>query len=204
MNNRIRFSSARQVVDAFPAAADDLGEAPEGISPLSHVTSLRALLNPAIGLLFTALMLPKRESVWWGCLCIRGMKLDGLETRAGLEAAEAWVRQPEEDQRRAAGELAMKQNFNGAGAWIAFAAFTSGGSLAPAGLQTVPPPPDSCGRSVYAAVLQATKSDDPLQRIANIRCALDSARDFSSGGDGIGPWREGPKIEPLPVEAGGE
>lgn len=197
MSDRIRFTSARQVVEAFPGAAEDLGEVPEDISPVEHLAVLRGAFDPGPGVLFASLMLSKREAVWWGCLCIRGMKLDDDKLLEGLEVAEKWVRKPEEDERRAAGDLAESHNFTGAGAWIAFAAFTSGGSLAPAGLQAVPPPADSCGRAVFATVLQATRSDDPLHRAANIRCALDSALEFADGDDGTKAWKEGPKVVPL-------
>jgi len=140
------------------------------------------------------LTLPKRESVWWGCLCIRGLKREGAGLREGLAAAENWVRKPEEEQRRAAGKIAEDQGFNGAGAWIAFAAFTSGGSLAPPDLQAVPPPADSCGRSVFAAIMQATRDDDAFVRLANIRCAIDSFCELAKGGEGTKAWAAGPKV----------
>lgn len=193
MTDRIRFTIARQIVEAFPAAAEDLGEVPEDVTPLDHIQTLAAAKNPGPALLFAALTLPKRESVWWGCLCIRGLKRDGADVRAGLAAAEAWVRKPEEEQRQAAGQVAEEQNFNGPGAWIAFAAFTSGGSLVAPGLQTVPPPPDACGRSVFAALMQAVRDENPHMRLANIRCALDSFREFATGGDGTRAWAVGPK-----------
>jgi len=194
MTDRIRFTFARQIVEAFPAAAEDLGEVPEDVTPLDHLQVLAAAKNPAPALLFAALTLPKRESVWWGCLCIRGLKCDGDDLRAGLAAAEEWVRKPEEDQRRAAGKLAERQNFAGPGAWIAFAAFTSGGSLTDAGLQTVPPPPDACGRSVFSALMQAVRDENPHMRLAKIRCVLDSFREFATGGDGTRAWSVGPKL----------
>jgi len=191
MTDRIRFTFAQQVLEAFPAAAEDIGEVPERVSPVDHVQAMAAAKNPGPAVLFAALTLPKRESVWWGCLCIRGLKLDDEKVRAGLSAAEDWVRKPEEDQRRKAGAVAEELNFAGPGAWIAFAAFTSGGSLAPAGLQVVPPPADACGRSVYAAILQAVRDADPHVRLAKIRCAVDSFREFAAGGDGTKAWAAG-------------
>lgn len=194
MTDRIRFTYARQVLEAFPSAAEDFGEVPENVAPQDHIANLAAEKDPTPAVLFAALTLPKRESVWWGCLCIRGLKRDGASLRAGLAAAENWVRKPDEDLRRAAGKIAEDQGFNGAGAWIAFAAFTSGGSLAPAELQAVPPPADSCGRSVFAAVMQAVRDDDAFVRLANIRCAIDSFAEFARGGEGTKAWVAGPKV----------
>jgi hypothetical protein len=197
MANRIRFTSAAQVVEAFPAAAGDLGDVPENLSPIDHLARLAAAENPNPAVIFAALALPKREAVWWGCITLRGMGAlasgqDGRfdeRAREGLRLAEAWVRNPEEDERRAAGRYAESQYFEGAGAWIAFAAFTTSGSLAPAGLQAVPPSPEISGKCVAMAVMQATDDPDARRRLANLRVALESARDFAAGGDGTGPWK---------------
>ena len=193
MANRIRFTTAAQVAGAFPAAAGDLGEVAQDVPPLDHLARLSAAENPNPAIIFAALALPKREAVWWGCISLRGMDAlaAGLDDRAreGLRLAEAWVRNPEEDERRAAGRYAESQYFEGAGAWIAFAAFTTSGSLAPAGLQAVPPSPEISGKCVAMAIMQATNDPDARRRLANLRIALESARDFAGGGDGTGPWK---------------
>lgn len=187
--NRIRFLSAAQVVEAFPGAADDLGEIGPDRSPLDHLALLAESEDPNPAIIFAALALPKREAVWWGCLTLRGMGLVDEASQEGLRLAEAWVREPEEAERRAAGEFAEAEYFEGAGAWIAFAAFTTSGSLAPAGLQAVPPGPEVSGKCVAMAVMLATADDDAFVRLANLRTALASARDFATGGDGTGPWK---------------
>ncbi len=189
MANRIRFTTAAQVVEAFPAAAGQLGDVPPDISPLDHLATLSRAddLSPAVT--FAALALSKRESVWWGCITLRGMGNLDDRGREGLRLAEAWVRHPEEDERRAAGVFAESQYFEGSGAWIAFAAFTTSGSLAPAGLQAVPPSPEISGKCVAMAVLQAANHPDAFVRLANLRVALESARDFAAGGDGTAPWK---------------
>jgi hypothetical protein len=149
--------------------------------------------DPSAAVVFAALALPKRESVRWGCVALRAIAnhAGGLDERIreGLRLAEAWVRNPEEDERRAAGLFAESQYFEGAGAWIAFAAFTTSGSLASAGLQAVPPSPDISGKCVATAVMQAARHPDARQRADNLRAAVESAREFASGGDGTGPWR---------------
>ena len=189
MANRIRFTTAAQVVEAFPGAAGELGDVPEDVSPLGHLATLAAAENPNPAIIFAALALPKRESVWWGCLTLRGMGAADETTREGLRLAEAWVRHPEEEERRAAGEFAESEYFEGAGAWIAFAAFTTSGSLAPAGLQAVPPSPEISGKCVAMAVMLATADEDALLRLENMRCAVESARDFAAGGDGTAAWK---------------
>ena len=190
MASRIRFTTAAQVAEAFPGAADDLGEVPADLSPLEHLAQLAGQDDPNPAVIFAALALPKRESVWWGCLALRAMGRLDESTREGLRLAEAWVRNPEETERRAAGEFAESEYFEGAGAWIAFAAFTTSGSMAPAGLQAVPPDPEISGKCVAMAVMLATADDDAFVRIANMRAAIESARDFATGGDGTAAWKK--------------
>ncbi|MEM7190735.1 MAG: hypothetical protein AAF439_14075 [Pseudomonadota bacterium] len=190
MANRIRFTTAFQVVEAFPEAADDLGEVPEDIAPLDHMAELGKDLNPNPALIFAGLALPKRESVWWACLVLRGLGLLDGETGSGLALAEAWAMRPEEDERRACGTFAEEVYFEGPGAWVAFAAFSTSGSLAPAGLQSVPPSPEVSGKSAAMAVMLAIADEDAFSRLAKARAALACAQEFALGGDGKQAWKD--------------
>ena len=85
---------------------------------------------------FLAHALPKREAVWWACMCADAVPdpaLAGADAAARV-AAEAWVRKPtEEPMRRAAWDAAQKTAYRSAEAWAAVGAFWSGGSMAPSG-----------------------------------------------------------------------
>lgn len=190
MASRIRFTTAAQVAEAFPEVAEEFGEIPGDLLPLDHINQLVADENPMAALMFAALALPKRDAVWWGCLALRGMGGADPLTAEGLRLAEAWCRHPEEEERRAAGEFAQENYFEGAGPWIAFAAFTTSGSMAPAGLQAVPPSGEVSGKSVAMAIMLATEHEDAVQMIANQNCAVASAVDFAGEGDGTRPWIE--------------
>lgn len=190
MAKRIRFTTAAQVAEAFPAAAEDLGDVPGDVSPLDYVQQLIEIENVMTALMFTGLALPKRDAVWWGCLALRGMGTADPLTAEGVRLAEAWCKHPEEEERRAAGEFAEENYFEGAGPWIAFAAFTTSGSLAPAGLQAVPPSPEISGKAVAMAIMLATHDEDAFVAMANQKVALASAADFAQEGDGTGPWME--------------
>lgn len=201
MAKRIRFTTAAQVAEAFPAAAEDLGDVPDDVSPLDYVQLLVEQENSIAALMFTALALPKRDAVWWGCLTLRGMGTADPLTAEGVRLAEAWCRHPEEEERRAAGEFAEENYFEGAGPWIAFAAFTTSGSMAPAGLQAVPPSPEISGKAVAMAIMLATNDEDAFVSIANQGVALASAADFAKEGDGTGPWME--RLKQKSAEQGG-
>ncbi len=190
MASRIRFTTAAQVGEAFPEVAEELGEIPADLLPIDYVKQLVADENSMTALMFAALALPKRDAVWWGCLALRGMGGADPLTAEGLRLAEAWCRHPEEEERRAAGEFAQENYLEGAGPWIAFAAFTTSGSMAPAGLQAVPPSSEVSGKSVAMAIMLATEDEDAFRMTENQNCAVASAIDFASEGDGTGPWIE--------------
>ncbi|MGD1924301.1 MAG: hypothetical protein ACFB03_08930 [Paracoccaceae bacterium] len=190
MAQRIRFTTAAQVSEAFPAIVEDLGELPDDVAPVDYVQQLVDAEDITTALFFMALALPKRDAVWWGCLALRGTAGSDPLTAEGLRLAEAWCRQPEEEERRAAGAFAEENYFEGAGPWIAFSAFTTSGSMAPAGLQAVPPSPEVSGKAVAMAIMLATQDEDVFVTLDNQRCAIASAIDFAGNGDGTGPWKE--------------
>ena len=71
MKRNIRFSTARQVFEAFATAANDIETPPTSDDPLVF---LRALLDgptPEDAVSFCAYLLPRREAVWWACQCLR-------------------------------------------------------------------------------------------------------------------------------------
>jgi pSer/pThr/pTyr-binding forkhead associated (FHA) protein len=118
---------------------------------------------------FLAHLLPKREAVWWACLCVRSASAGKLSPAdaAAVQAAEAWVLDPNEDRRRAAMTAADATQHKTAAGWAAIGAFWSGGSLAPAGLPEVPPDEHLMGKGVSGAVLMAAVSGKPQDAAPN-------------------------------------
>jgi len=130
--------------------------------------------------------LPKREAVWWACMCARSNpgRPQRPEDTAALEAAEAWVRRPEEAARRAAHAAAARAGFSSAEAWAAMAAFWSGGSMAPEGQPVVPPSEDLTGKAAIGSLLMAAARHEPHRAEERLRRFLGAARDIASGGAG--------------------
>lgn len=156
MATLLRFPTLRSLYDAFPAAADDIGLAASDGDCLALVQSLAMQKAWIQAVSLCAYLLPRREAVWWGCQSLRALQpeIPGPE-RQLLAAAEAWVRRPEEAERRAA--LAAGSDADGAlpATWIALAAGWSGGSMVPPDLGFVRPPPEQTGRAVRAGLLMA-------------------------------------------------
>jgi hypothetical protein len=138
--------------------------------------------------------LPKRESVWWACMCARAVP-DPLVAEGDMKAlvaAEAWVRRPDEANRRAAMALAQATKMQTPEVWAAVGAFWSGGSMAPEGQPVVPPGEHLTGIAVSGAVVLAAVRRRPERADARFQRFLDAARDIAAGGAG--------RMDPEPPE----
>lgn len=131
--------------------------------------------------------LPKREAVWWACMCAAAVPDAALPPAdaAARAAAEAWVRKPgEETLRRQAWDAAQKTAFKSPEAWAAVGAFWSGGSMAPEGQPVVPPADHLTGVAVSGAIVMAAVRGRPERAVARLGRFLAAARDIAAGGAG--------------------
>jgi hypothetical protein len=136
--------------------------------------------------------LPKREAVWWACMCASHTAPADLpeSDRLARELAENWVRQQTDKVRREAMAKAEVGKFGTPEAWAAVAAFWSGDSMAPEGQQAVPPPEHLCGVAVAGAVMLAAVRGDPVRQPARLKRFLESGRNIAGGGPGRLPPEE--------------
>ncbi len=130
--------------------------------------------------------MPRREAVWWACMCARHTRPPNLPEpdAAALDAAELWVRKPSDENRRTAFALAQEAGFGSPEAWSCVAAFWSGDSMSPVGQPAVPPAPNLTGAAVAGSVALAAVRHRPERQTARIRAFLESARDIAAGGTG--------------------
>ena len=107
--------------------------------------------------------LPKRETVWWACLCVGSVEAAHKEPadQALLEAAKAWVIRSSEENRRAAMTLTDASGYETAAAWTATAAVWSGGSLAPPDQPVVPPGEHLAAHAAGGAIQLAAAMTEP-------------------------------------------
>jgi hypothetical protein len=130
--------------------------------------------------------MPKREAVWWACMCARAVPDAALPEPDGvaLTAAEAWVRKPDEANRRAAMAAAQKTAFRTPEAWAAVGAFWSGGSMSPEGQPDVPPADHLTAVAIAGGVIIASLRGHPVRAPDRFARFLQSARDIAAGGAG--------------------
>ncbi len=150
------------------------------------MTTLEAAGMLADALRVAAHGLPKREAVWWTCMCARAVPYAAAipADLVAVEAAEAWVRRPDEAARRAAHKAAEAAGFKSTEAWAAMAVFWSGGSMSPEGQPPVPPGEHFSGMAVAGGVALAAVRQTPQHAQARMQRFLASAREIALGGAG--------------------
>lgn len=180
--------------DDLAALLPKVGLAPEAMAHVAGLPGTQAAADAlaAAGLLVEATRLiahalPRREAVWWACMCARSTLAAATLTpddHAAIEAAELWVRAQTDESRRAAFAHAEKAGFNTPEAWAGVGAFWSGDNMAPVGQPPVAPPPHTAAAAVAGSVALASVRHAPERREDRLRAFLGSARDIAAGGPG--------------------
>ena len=82
---RLRFETARDLLDSYPDAADELMIEPVDVPSLTFLAELSGQqpIDKAIG--FCAYLLPRREAVWWAAIraCAGAARQWGSRRTAG-------------------------------------------------------------------------------------------------------------------------
>lgn len=159
-------ASPRAAAAAILSRLDASAEAKALVAPDAEASDYVALLmekelwTDATG--FVGQWLEPYDAVAWACEAARAALGEAPPAdRAALEAAERWLATRDEKDRRAAAEAAERLGHRSAAAMAAAAAGWTGGSLSPADLPAVAPPPGLTGKGASAAVLLAASSAAP-------------------------------------------
>lgn len=170
--SRLRFSTAREVFEAFPAARQFIRTPATTEPPLTFLTRLADSAEPKEAISFCAFLLPRREAVWWAAQTVQRMQPAGAPQDPGLQAAEAWVRDPDDARRRAALAMGETGDTSQPGTWVAWAAGYSGGSML--ATHPVPCPPDLTAKTARIAILTALGQVPERQRNAALRNCVEA------------------------------
>jgi hypothetical protein len=175
----LRFSTARQVIEAFPNLNGEFSGYNLDLEPFAFIDALLAQGSARKGMLFCAFVLPRREAVLWLSLTLRQRPQppNGAEANL-LHLVEEWLKKPIEATRRAALDAGMDDPNKGAFAWAALAVGWSGGNLSPNPEHPVPPPPHLTGHAVnvgltlLVAGLPLAKQADGMEELVGDAVAL--------------------------------
>jgi hypothetical protein len=124
----------------------------------------RKLYDDALA--FLAYGLPKREAVWWSLECAKKIApAPAPPIAAAFEVVDAWLLEPENDEkRRAAMPAADAATYGTPAGCTALAVFFSGGSIAPADCPGVPPGEWLCARTVASGIQLGTLLVPPPEK----------------------------------------
>jgi hypothetical protein len=108
-------------------------------------------------------LLPAREAIWWAWMCARTTAGDGAppEVVTALSTIEKWLRDPTDENRRAAMEAGENADLATPAGCVALATFFSGGSIAPPELDPIAPPPFVAGKTLATAILISAVVTEP-------------------------------------------
>jgi hypothetical protein len=157
----------------------------------------RGLYTDAIR--FLAHALPKRVAVWWGCLCVWAVNRQTPQEKfeVSLQAAVRWVLTATKENRQAAEAPGRGAGFGDPAGCLAMAACWSGGSMAPAEMPVVPPPPHMTGKLVGEAVLLAAVKYDARRQRENHRLFAALGAEVFQGRN---LWRAGNERDEEPAD----
>lgn len=132
-------------------------------TPPAYVARLVAEGFPGDAVRVVSALLPAREGVWWGWTCSRKAVGDTATEAVivAFAAIERWLRDPTDANRRAAMDAGEAADFGTPAGCVALATFFSGGSIAPANVDPVPPPPFVSGKALAAAILISAVLTEP-------------------------------------------
>lgn len=172
---RLRFATARDVFAAYPSAAEDVRGAPTDQPPAAFVQALAVGDTPEDAVTVCAYALDRREVVWWGCQCVRALTPARAEVEAApLMAAEAWVRTPDDAERRVALRAGTGADRRLPATWLALAAGWSGGDIGDGGA-FVAPGPAMTARAVRVAILSALARVPARERAVRLGQCVEGA-----------------------------
>jgi hypothetical protein len=154
--SQVRFSTVRDLFDAYPSAAGDVGAAEDSMRTLDFVRLLVGKRDWQAAISVCAYLLPRRVAVAWACRSIRRMveRLRPDDDRM-IGFAEAWVEEPEEPRRRKALASGNVGDARSAATWVALAAGWSGGSIVPDDMGYAPADPEQTAKAVRVALFIA-------------------------------------------------
>lgn len=154
-------------------------------TPAQFLEQLMAQKYWADAVRFLAHGLPKREAVWWSCICVEHGLNDAtvVDVKLALQTAKQWVYQPTEEHRRVAQIAAEKVGYDQPVSWAALAAFWSGGSITAPEAPEVAPGPSLTGHAVAGAILLAAVQE-PAQAEQCYQRFLQQGIHIANGGNG--------------------
>jgi hypothetical protein len=187
--SKVSAKTAGEVCKRFPLGDDAKKVLRDEHTPRQFLDILLAQKLNIDAIRLLAFALPKPEGVWWACLCARHVAgaNPAPKVTAALQAAEKWVAEPSEENRRAAHAAAEAVEMGTPAGCAAMAAFWSGGSLGPPNVPAVPPGEYLTCHGVASSVMLAAVHTESAKAPEKYRKFFDLGIEV---GNGTNRWKE--------------
>jgi hypothetical protein len=187
--SKVSAKTAAEVCKRFPLGDDAKKLLRDDHTPRQFLDILLAQKQNVDAVRLLAHALPKPEAVWWACLCARHVAGANPPPKvaAALQAAEKWIADPSEDNRRAANVAAEAVEMGTPAGCAAVAAFWSGGSLGPPNVPAVPPGEHLTAHGVASSVMLAAVQTEPAKAPEKYRKFFELGIEV---GNGTSRWKE--------------
>ncbi|MCK7598885.1 hypothetical protein M0G74_16540 [Microbulbifer sp. CAU 1566] len=183
---KVRATTAAELLEHIELSDEAAPHLVLDTAPEISITRLMdaGLFPDAIKLL--ARGLPKREAVWWSCLCARDIQSPETDDNNvnALIAAENWVKSPTEERRQACKQLGEMTQFKTPASWAATAAAWCHGSLAGPDEPAIEPPEHLYAHAVAGSVTLAAVLSDPVTPDEPFTRYLQQGLSLARGGNG--------------------
>lgn len=177
---RVNARTAREVLLRFELDDEVRARVRPDWSPSEYLNRLLEKQNYTAAVQFLAHALPKREAVWWACLCAKSSS--GTAPSAGaLAAAEKWVANPTEESRRQTVSAALAAGLVSPAGCAALAAFVAEGSLGAPEAPPIPPAETMTSQTVAGGVLLAAAQGGEGRMAQQLRACLALGLDVARG-----------------------
>lgn len=149
-----------RLAEVDPPALELAGDDQE---PKAYVDRLAAEGMHLDAIRFLAHVLPLRSAVWWAWGCARQAAGEPIPdtVKTCIETTQAWLAEPTDARRKAAGDAANAIRSPDAATLAAMAAFMSSGGVGATGAPEPGPPPDVTAKLAAGAVSLAALAGDP-------------------------------------------
>jgi hypothetical protein len=160
--SRVAAKTAAEVCQRFEPGEAARALLRPDLSPRQYLDLLTQKGELLDAVRFLAHALPKPEAVWWGVQCARAAlgPTPAPKAAAALAAAERWLSDPTDENRRASLPAAEQAGVDTAAGCAAVGVFLSGGSLGPPALPPIPPAEDLTARVVAGGVFVAATASE--------------------------------------------
>ena len=183
---KLTSEKASEIIDDEEFEAEALELLETDARPEAFIETLSAAGKWTDAVMFMARALPKREAVWWACVCAGGtdMLKKHKDEVLALKTAEKWTFKPTEENRVGAFLQSQKSNTPSIGTMSCLAAAFSSGKLSLSEGQSFEPDTTAFPKIISGIILISANDKGPEQFDTLLEQFLQQGINIACGGSG--------------------